>query len=444
MIPEYAELALRALKDAGHEAYLVGGCVRDMLLGNEPSDYDITTSALPEEAKAALSAFKVIETGIDHGTVCAVADGFSVEITTFRTDGEYTDHRRPDKVCFTRSLSEDLCRRDFTVNAMALDGDRVVDLFGGREDLKNKIIRAVGEPEKRFEEDALRILRALRFASRLGFRIEENTERAIFLKYPLLSHVSAERIYSELCGILMGDKAGFVLERYSRVICHIIPELEAAVGCDQLSPYHIYDVYTHTAKAVEASERDKVLRLAALLHDVAKPYVKTVDEKGRGHFKGHSELGAKMAEAVLRRLRADSATVRSVCRLISAHDLRPEISEKAVHRYMAEHSDCDLDALLKLRRADNLAKNPEYKGKNDDISEFEHLYQKLLSRGVPYKISHLDIRGDDVAALGAVGAEIGETLRHLLFLTVEGRCENGKNALMCAAKAYLAGKNRKK
>ncbi len=444
MIPEYVNRTLRTLKDAGHEAYLVGGCVRDMFLGNEPFDYDITTSALPSETKAALSDFKVIETGIAHGTVCAVVDGHCIEITTYRTDGEYTDHRRPDKVCFTRSLSEDLCRRDFTVNAMAWDGGEAVDLFGGREDLKNKIIRAVGEPEKRFEEDALRILRALRFASKLGFRIEENTERAIFLKYPLLSHVSAERIYSELCGILMGDNVRFVLERYSNVICHIIPELGASVGCEQLSPYHIYDVYTHTARVVEAVERDKVLRLSALLHDVAKPYVKTVDENGRGHFKGHAEKGAEMAEAVLRRLKAESATVRSVCRLISAHDIRPEVSDRAVLRYMAEHSDCDLDALIKLRTADNLAKNPEYKGKNDDIGEFEKVYRKLLSRGAPYKISHLDIRGSDVEAQGAVGAEIGETLRYLLFLTVEGRCENGKNALTSAARAFLSGKNRKK
>lgn len=441
MIPEYVKIALDALMAAGHEAYLVGGCVRDTLLGKTPFDYDITTSALPEETKSALAEHRVVETGIEHGTVTAVIDGRPIEITTYRADGEYTDHRRPDKVNFTRELSRDLCRRDFTVNAMAWNGESVVDLFGGREDLEKRIIRAVGDPEKRFEEDALRILRALRFASKLGFEIEIETERAIFKKYHLLSYVSAERIYSELCGILLGDNVFDVLMKYKDVICCIIPELSSAVGCHQLTPYHIYDVYEHTARVVSASEKNKVLRLAALLHDVAKPYVKTVDENGRGHFKGHAPRGAEMAEKILRRLRAESAVIRAVCDLIKHHDERPTASRRDVLRYMARCADCDLDMLLSLRRADNSAKNPDHKGEGDDLDSFEAVYRDLLSEGAPYKVSQLDVSGEDIMALGVRGKDIGDILKYLLKCISEG-LENEKTALISAAKAYTEAKNR--
>ena len=441
MIPEYVRCALDALHNAGHEAYLVGGCVRDTLLVKTPFDYDITTSALPEETKAALADYRVVETGIEHGTVTAVIDGHPIEITTYRADGKYTDHRRPDKVNFTRKLSHDLCRRDFTVNAMAWDGEAVVDLFGGREDLEKRIIRAVGDPEKRFEEDALRILRALRFASKLGFEIEIETERAIFKKYHLLSYVSAERIYSELCGILLGDNVFDVLMKYKDVICHVIPELSSAVGCHQLTPYHIYDVYEHTARVVSASEKNKALRLAALLHDVAKPYVKTVDENGRGHFKGHAPRGAEMAEKILRRLRAESAVIRTVCDLIKHHDERPTASRRDVLRYMARCADCDLDMLLSLRRADNSAKNPDHKGEGDDLDSFEAVYRDLISEGAPYKVSQLDVSGEDIMALGVRGKDIGDILKYLLKCTSEG-LENEKTALISAAKAYTEAKNR--
>ena len=442
MIPEYVRRALDALNNAGHEAYLVGGCVRDTLLGKTPFDYDITTSALPEETKAALVNYKVAETGIEHGTVTAVIDGRPIEITTYRADGEYTDHRRPDKVNFTRSLSLDLCRRDFTVNAMAWDGKTVIDLFGGCEDLKNKIIRAVGDAEVRFEEDALRILRALRFASKLGFGIERETERAILKKYHLLSYVSAERIYSELCGILMGDNVFDVLMRYKDVICCIIPELSSAVGCDQMTPYHIYDVYEHTARVVGASEKNKVLRLAALLHDVAKPSCKTVDKNGRGHFKGHAPAGAETAQKILKRLRAENATVNEVCSLIKYHDERPLARRRDVLRYMAKCSQCDFELLLSLRHADNSAKNPDYRGDGDDLDAFETVYRDLISEGAPYKVNQLDISGEDISALGARGKEIGETLRHLLACVADGMAENEKTSLMAAAKAYITLKNR--
>lgn len=441
MIPEYVRCALDALKTAGHEAYLVGGCVRDTLLGKTPFDYDITTSALPEETKAALADYRVVETGIAHGTVTAVIDGRPIEITTYRADGEYTDHRRPDKVNFTRNLSLDLCRRDFTVNAMAWDGDAVVDLFGGREDLEKRIIRAVGDPEKRFEEDALRILRALRFASKLGFEIESETERAIFKKYHLLSYVSAERIYAELCGILLGENVFDVLMKYKDVICCIIPELSSAVDCDQMTPYHIYDVYEHTARVVSASENNKVLRLAALLHDVAKPYVKTVDENGRGHFKGHAPRGAEMAEKILRRLRAESAVTSQVCTLIKYHDERPTARRRDVLRYMVKCAECDLDMLLSLRRSDNSAKNPNHIGEGDDLDAFEGVYRQLLAEGAPYKVSHLHVSGEDIMALGVRGKDIGETLRYLLRCTSDG-LENEKTALILAAKSYIATKNR--
>ena len=440
MIPEYAKKALDALKDAGHEAYLVGGCVRDMLLGKIPIDYDITTSALPEETKAALSEYKIIECGIEHGTVCAIIDGNPVEITTYRADGEYTDHRRPDSVSFTPNLSEDLRRRDFTVNAMAWDGDNLVDLFGGREDLCAKILRAVGDPEKRFEEDALRILRALRFASKLGFEIDCETEKAMQKKYHLLTFVSAERIYAELSSILMGDNVLDVLMKHCDIICHIIPQLRDAIGCDQMTPYHVYDVYEHTARVVAASKKDKTLRLAALLHDVAKPAVKHIDENGRGHFKGHAPVGAKMAEEILKGLRAEGHTIKNVCRLIGYHDIRPKTDRLSVLSYMAEHSDCDLDALLQLRRADNSAKNPAYKGENDDVDEFEKTYRQLLSEGAPYKVSHLDIRGNDLTSLGFCGKDIGEALKALLTLVVRGEVENEKNALIQAANSMTCVK----
>ena len=320
-IPQAALDALEQLNRAGFSAWLVGGCVRDLLMGRTPGDYDITTAARPEQVEAVFAGERIIETGLKHGTVTVLLGGLPLEITTYRQEAAYSDHRHPDAVRFAPSLEADLSRRDFTVNAMAWHpAEGLVDLFGGREDLKAGIIRCVGRPEQRFSEDALRILRALRFASVLGFRLDGETRRAALERRELLSHVSRERIAAELTGILCGKDVRRVVTELWPVLAVPIPELAPMAGFDQRSPYHCYDVLTHCAAAAEAVPPEKTVRWAALLHDAGKPACFTVDEQGRGHFYGHAKQSAHLAETALTRLRFDRDTVRRVTRLVELHD----------------------------------------------------------------------------------------------------------------------------
>ena len=380
-IPTSIETLLGALRAAGYEAYPVGGCVRDSLMGRVPADWDLCTSALPRETEAVFAGYRLIETGLRHGTVAVLTDMGPVEITTFRTDGTYADGRHPDKVTFVPDIREDLARRDFTVNAMALAPDgTVIDPFGGREDLADRVIRCVGEPDARFHEDGLRILRALRFASKLDFEIESATAQCVIADRALLDGISRERVLSELKGLLMGPGAGRVLRDFAPVVFQVIPELAASAGFEQHNPYHIHDVWTHTAMAVDASPRDEALRLTMLLHDVAKPEKFFTDGNGAGHFYGHAQAGAETADAILRRLKCDNDTRRTVVTLIDSHDIQPPQTPRAMRRLLAKVGEERVRQLLACWRADQSDRAAEIMARNMPmIDGAEGLLEEVLS-----------------------------------------------------------------
>lgn len=430
--------AIEALTAAGYEAYFVGGCVRDVLLGQAPNDFDVTTSALPEETLSVFEGFRVIPTGLKHGTVTVLIDDEPIEITTFRSDGEYSDHRHPESVTFSRNLSEDLCRRDFTVNAMAYsEKTGLVDLFGGASDLKNGIIRAVGEPEKRFTEDALRILRAARFASQKGFSIEPVTADAMKKCLHLLDYVSAERIFSELKKLLMGKGVLDVMLTHPETVCRAVPALAAAVGFEQNNPHHIYDVYEHTAHAVAFSPENEAIRLAALLHDVGKPL--TYSEKdGIGHFYGHTDASLKLAEDTLDALKCDNATKNTVLTLIKYHDPVIEPTEKAVRRALSKLGEPMLCALLDLKSADNLAQSPECAKRLEAYEEIRGIIAEIGAKEACLSLKTLAIGGDDLIALGVPkGKLIGKLLNAALERVVDGDLPNEKEALLEFCRKHL-------
>ena len=338
-ISEDAEKLINILSDNGCKAYAVGGCVRDYLLGKPEKDIDITTSAKPETVEEILKQnnIKVIETGLQHGTVTAVLNGENYEITTFRKDGEYKDNRRPESVSFVDDVKEDLSRRDFTINAMAYNHkEGIVDLFGGKKDIDNKVIRAVGNADLRFKEDALRIMRALRFSATLCFDIEESTKKAIFDNMYLLDNIAKERIFTELKKLLAGDNALQVLDAYKEVIGVVIPELKPAFDCVQNNPWHIYNVYDHIIHAVDAAPKDEIIRLTMLLHDIGKPSVKTTDEKGIDHFKFHAPVGADIAKKVLKRFKVSNEVYDKVTTLIRYHQGVENVDDIRVKRWLAK------------------------------------------------------------------------------------------------------------
>lgn len=430
---------IRALNRAGHEAYAVGGCVRDALLGVVPNDWDLTTSASPEAIKACFQNERVIETGIKHGTVTVMKNGEPYEITTYRKDGEYTDHRRPDSVEFVKDLREDLMRRDFTVNAMACHPETgLVDLFGGQEDLKNGVIRSVGEAQHRFEEDALRILRAVRFASTYDFTIEENTVLAAMRLAPTLENVSAERIFVELKKLLLGKGVERVLMNYSEILFTVLPSLRPMLGCPQRHPHHAYDVWTHTVKTIAAAPADPVYRLTMLLHDAGKPAAHYVGEDGFDHFKGHSAISRKIAESALLQLKSDRATMNRVLTLITEHDFRLPATEENVRLEMARMGADVFAQLFPVLRADFAGQNPAmHKEKYAYADHLEAEYKKALSENACVSISQLDVTGTDIARLGAKGPAIGETLKSLLTLVIRHETENERNALLACARTLL-------
>ena len=426
-----SEKAINLLASSGYTAYAVGGCVRDLLMGETPNDFDITTSSRPEETLYVFRDFKTIETGLKHGTVTVLMDGEPLEITTFRSDGEYKDNRHPESVEFSRNIADDLSRRDFTVNAMAYNhADGLIDLFGGVGDLKNGVIRTVGDPDRRFGEDALRILRAFRFAAQKGFAIAPETAESALHNLHLLKNLSAERVYSELKKLLLGKNAEKIMLDYPEVICAVIPELKAAVGFDQRNPHHIYDVYTHTVKAVCACPLDPVLRLAALLHDVGKPDTFSLKD-GVGHFYGHSDKSMEIAETVLARLKADNYTKNTVLTLIKYHDpvIAPE--EKSVKRYMNRLTPEVLSLLLDLKGADNLAQSPECAKRLETYAEIRRIMADITARNECFSKRQLAINGDDLIALGIPrGKRIGQILDALLEEVTAGNIENEKEKLI--------------
>ena len=435
-IPSYAVSALDRLTDAGHEAWLVGGCVRDFLLGREPGDYDIATAALPEETEAAFAGEHIIETGLKHGTVTVVLEGHPLEITTFRVDGGYSDARHPDRVTFTRSLREDAARRDFTVNAMAYHPRRGLwDGFGGQEDLKNKIIRCVGDPETRFREDGLRILRALRFASVLDFAIEPETERTARETAPLLGRIAAERLSAELDKLLCGPGAGRILTACPDVLGVFLPELLPMVGFDQRNDHHCYDLLTHTAAAVDGVPPDLTLRLAMLLHDAGKPETFSLGEDGQGHFYGHAGRSAAMAEDILRRLRFPNRVRERVTTLVRYHDHPLEPDPKQIRRWLNRLGEADFFALLAVRRADTLALAPANHSRVETLDEIDALARSILAEAPCLTLRDLAVDGRDLMALGYAGPALGRALRSLLDRVLEGSLPNAREDLLAALEA---------
>lgn len=430
-LPSPVEQAIGRLNAAGYEAYAVGGCVRDSLMNRTPNDWDITTSATPEQTRAVFDGVSVIETGIRHGTVTVLLDGQPLEITTYRIDGSYSDSRHPDEVRFTASLKEDLARRDFTVNALAYHPNAgIVDCFGGVEDLTQNIIRCVGEPDKRFTEDALRVMRGVRFASQLSFSLEPATEISLRKHAPLLQKVAAERLRVELMKLLCGPQVLKILLDFPHVLGQLIPELLPMVAFDQRTPYHIYDVYEHTVRSVAAVESEPVLRLTMLLHDIGKPCRFTVDEKGQGHFKGHGQVSVQMCKKILPRLRFDKHTTERVLTLVKYHDVDLEPRAALIKRWMNRLSPEAFFQLMKVKLADNAAQNPVY-DRSDSYREILQMAQEILDREECFSLSSLAVNGDDLITLGIpAGKEIGEALQFLLQAVIDEKCENDREQLL--------------
>ncbi len=436
-----AAKALEILRAAGYEAWIVGGCVRDALLGQPPKDYDITTSALPEETKRAFQGCRVIETGIRHGTVTVVLEEEPLEITTYRVDGGYSDARHPDAVTFTRSLREDAARRDFTMNAIAYaPGAGLRDFFGGQADIQNAQIRAVGDPELRFREDALRILRGIRFASVLGFSLEVATERAARKEAGRLPGISAERIAVELDKLLRGKDAGRILQTYPDILGQIIPELLPMVGFDQRNHHHCHDLLTHTAVVVDHVPPVLPLRLAALLHDVGKPRCFSLGEDGEGHFYGHARESVALAGEILRRLRFPNAVREKTETLIRYHDSVIEEDPRLVRRWLNRLGEETFFDLLALQRGDTAALAPAYSERQNHFDRLETLAREILAETPCLQVRDLAVNGHELMALGLRGREIGAALRFLLDQVLEGTLPNEKETLMQFLHKYLAKK----
>ncbi len=436
-IPQGACEVVRALARAGYEAYLVGGCVRDMLLGARTHDWDVCTNARPEEIKRALAPYRTLDTGIKHGTVTALMPDGAYETTTYRLDGTYSDGRHPDSIEFTDSLTEDLSRRDFTINAMAMplneDGSAgvLVDPFGGREDLRRGVLRCVGDPDMRFKEDALRILRALRFVSRLDLTVEAATRDAMLRGSAQLRRISAERVFDELCEILVTERPGNYLRAYQEILLEVVPELRPCVGFDQRSPWHCYDVLDHILRSVDAAPPELTVRLTMLLHDAGKPAAASVDEAGVGHFYGHQKISAELAEAALRRLRCPNRLLRDVTALVLHHDAQVEPTERSVRRLLNRMGVEQARRLLAVKRADTLAQSEQARARLETLAQCEEQLKRVIAEGQAFSLKKLAIKGDDLTKRGVVpGPEVGRRLRLALDAVLDGNAPNERDALL--------------
>lgn len=436
-LPPQVDLALKKLAASGYEAYLVGGAVRDFVRsGAQTSDWDLATNALPDEVQAVFSGYSLIKTGVMHGTVTVVLDGVPLEITTYRVDGGYTDHRHPDTVRFTRTLREDLARRDFTINALAYHPQTgVVDLVGGLADLAAGIIRCVGEPVRRFQEDGLRMLRALRFASVYEFQIEAATAAAIHSCKALLCDIAPERVQLELTKLLCGKGAGAVLRDFSDVLAVCIPELSPMFGFDQHNPHHDKDVWAHTIAVVEHIPPEPVLRWAALLHDAGKPACFSMQADGLGHFYGHAAESRAIAQGVLERLRFDNASKARIDRLVRYHDMPITADEKLLKRLLSKHGEAAARELLALHRADALGQSPACAGRVQIFDAASRILDELLSAQTCFSLKDLALNGHDVMALGFQGRDIGRALEACLEAVLDERVCNDKASLLSYLRA---------
>lgn len=437
-IPAPAAKIIQQIEAAGYEAYVVGGCVRDSLLGREPQDWDITTSAKPECVKSLFP--RTIDTGLQHGTVTVMMDCQGYEVTTYRIDGEYEDSRHPKEVLFTPSLEEDLRRRDFTINAMAYSDTRgLVDLYGGIEDLKAGIIRCVGDPKERFTEDALRILRAVRFSAQLGYQIQEETKCAIRELAPNLSHISAERISAELSRILTSAHPDYLRDAYQLGLTKVFfPEFDVACETMQNHPHHIYTVGEHILHSLTEVEPDRTLRLTMLLHDIGKPRVISADENGRNHFYGHAAISAQMSEEILRRWKFDNETIRMVTKLVLYHDdgFATEPTLKNVRNMIAKIGQDAFPALFAVRRADILAQSDYQREEKLERNRLqEELYRQICEEKQCVSVKMLAVNGKDLQAAGVVpGPRMGELLQKLLDHVLENPAHNTREQLLAIVK----------
>ena len=436
-IPEPVRAVLARLEEAGYEAWCVGGAARDALLGREASDWDVATGARPETVME-LFGPDALPTGLQHGTVTVRTAGTGVEVTTFRRDGDYLDNRHPDHVEFTGSLREDLSRRDFTVNAIAMNlRGELADPFGGRADLAAGILRAVGRPEDRFREDGLRIMRGLRFASRLGFAIEPETDGALRRCAPLLERIAPERLREETTGLLCGRYAERILLEYPEVLGVFLPEILPCVGFQQRNKHHCFDVWAHTARSVGEVKPLPVLRWTMLLHDLGKPDCFTLGDNGQGHFYGHWRVSVEKGGAILDRLRFDNQSKRTILTLVDRHDSELPLDEKTVRRRLRQLGEETVRLLLEVKRADNLAQAPAYRDRQRLIGQWEALLDMVLAEESCFSLRQLAVKGGDLTALGAAGPRVGEVLEALLDRVVDGELPNDRGALLDYAREVL-------
>lgn len=438
-MPRKVIMIINNLQLHGYEAYAVGGCVRDSILARRPEDWDITTSARPEEIKKLFR--RTVDTGIEHGTVTVLVGKDAFEVTTYRIDGAYEDSRHPKEVQFTNRLEEDLRRRDFTINAMAYNDEvRLVDVFGGMKDLNHHLIRCVGDARERFSEDALRILRAVRFSAQLDFPIEENTAEAVRELAPTLENISAERIQTELVKLLVSAHPERIQDAYEMGITKIVlPEWDAMVGVEQKTPHHKYDVAQHTLHALKNVKRDKILRLTMLFHDMGKPSMKTTDENGRDHFKGHALVSEEIARKVMHRLKFDNDTIKKVTRLVCYHDYRMEATPKNVRRAMNRIGVELFPYYLAVRMADAKAQSPyKRREKIENIIAIREIYQEILLNKECINLRQLAVSGRDLMKLGMQpGRELGGMLTELLEYVLDDPARNEKEILCNYVKEKL-------
>lgn len=430
-IPSKAKTIITLLENAGFEAFCVGGAVRDSIMGLNPTDWDITTSASPEDTVMVFKDYKTVDTGLKHGTLTVVIDKTPFEVTTYRVDGDYNDNRHPENVHFTKKLSDDLSRRDFTVNALAYnDKTGLVDLYGGQEDIYNSIIKTVGNPSARFQEDGLRIMRALRFASVLGFTIESETAKAIHDNKDLLKNISAERLAVELSKLVCGKNAFNILTEYWDVLSVFIPEIKSAVGFKQYGKKHAYDVWEHICHTVDTIPQDKILRLTMLLHDLGKIPTHKLDENGNSTFKNHATIGGDMAREILTRLRFDKKTINRVSFLVANHDFEPPLSKTDLKKHLKNKTVDDIKTLLTIKKSDRGALSESYRDISKESVQCLKWLDEIEKNNECCKIAQLAITGDDLKKKGLKGEDIGKALDTLLDAVIEGKLQNKKEDLL--------------
>ncbi|MBE6824022.1 MAG: HD domain-containing protein [Ruminococcaceae bacterium] len=439
-LPKIPLLIINTLEECGFECFAVGGCIRDILSTREVSDWDFTTNATPDEIKECFSSYTTVDVGARFGTICVVIDNKNYEITTYRTDGEYGDSRHPDEVFFSKNLKDDLSRRDFTINALAYnDRAGLVDEFNGLMDLQYGVIRCIGDADTRFTEDALRIIRALRFASIYGYSIEQKTAESILKNKELLSNVSVERILKEFSKLICGDHVDFILRRYKDVIAVIIPEISVMFNFDQKSLHHNKDLWRHTVSAIKNSPADDIVRTALLFHDIGKPMTVSTDIEGRNHYKNHEKLSAAMANTILKRLKFPNTFIGKVLVLIEHHGDELSADKALIKTYLKDIGQEAFSNLLIMQTADVLAQS-QYKReeKLSDLSTVEKQFNEIVSNNECYSLKDLEVNGKDLIHMfDLTGEQIGQTLNTLLNMVINSTVSNNKEQLLLVAQEIL-------